>query len=187
MLYGEIALPIAGVMVAISQVFYNMSTVYLYERAIGNRGDLKKTLIDVCKSPMFVGASMGLIINFLNVNLYFLEQPLRDLGNLAPSLALIVLGTSVDFKLDRENLKNTLIVTFSKLILSPLLAFGISKAFSLSPMELGTVVVLFGAPTAVASFTFAKEYNADTNLGQSYVLSTMIFYMFTIYLVKVLV
>lgn len=182
-LFGEIALVYAGIVIALSQFFYNLTTAWLYERAIGGKSDFKNLLLKIIKNPMLIGVLIGIIINALKINIYFLEEPFRALAATATPFGLMILGHGLDFTFNREYLKDTLIISLSKLICLPLIGYFVAGFFPITEIEKTISVILFGCPTAIISFTFAKNYRANTDLAQNYVLYTTLLFSFTIYLV----
>ncbi len=182
-LFGSSALIYAGIIVAVSQVFYNITTAWLYERASLGKVAFKKLFINVLKTPMLIGVFLGIIINLLGINLLFLEKPLTTIGKTASPFGLIVLGHGFIFTYNKNNIKNTLVIAFSKLICLPAIAFLTTELFNLTTLEKSISIILFGCPTAIVSYTFAKNHKADTELAQDYVVYTTILYALTIYLV----
>lgn len=182
-LLGDASLIYAGIILAISQVFYNITTAWVYEKATLAKADYKKLFFNIFKNPMLLGVLIGIFINLTNFNLYFLENPFRTIGKTATTFGLIVLGHGLSFDFDKNNLKNTIIVAFAKLLILPAIAFFASNLFNLAPIEKSTAIILFACPTAIVSYTFAKNYKADTKLAQNYVIFTTFLFMFTIYMV----
>lgn len=182
-LFGPTSLALGGIVVALSQFLYNFVATYSYESATTRQTDFKNLMIQVLKSPMVLGVFAGILINLFHVNLLFFQDPLKSIGSMGTPLALIILGYGFTVERNPQYLKDTLIVSFVKLLVLPLSALLLGHFFDLSILERGVGIVLFGAPTAVNSYTFAKNYRANEALAQNYVIYTTIFYIFTIYLV----
>lgn len=183
-LFGATSLALAGIIIALSQLLYNFCTTYFYESACASvETNYLKLLRQVLTSPMLVGVYAGIFINLTHLPLFFMEEPLRTLGSMGTPLALIVLGYGFELSFHREYLKSTAMVCIFKLLFLPLLALFIAMFFPLSPLEKGVAVILFGAPTAVNSYTFAKHYGANETMAQDYVIYTTLFYIFTVYLI----
>lgn len=186
-LYGPKSIALTGIILALSQILYNLVTTYLYEEQTSQKTKVYKILIRVLKSPMVLGVFAGILINITHINLLFLEKPLRTVGSMASPLALIVLGYGLELQLDREHLRNIALICFIKLLLLPILAMFVTKFFPLTPLERGVAIILFGSPSSINVYTFAKTYGGDEELAQDYVLATTILYSLTIYLVLLLV
>lgn len=183
-LFGPKSLPLAGIIIALSQFLYNFCTTYFYESATASVGtDYAKLLRQVFISPMLLGVYGGILINISGISLTFMEKPLRTLGSMGTPLALMVLGYGFELTFQKENIKNSALVCIFKLLFLPFTAFLIARFFPLTSLERGVAIVLFGAPTAVNSYTFAKHYGANESLAQDYVIYTTLFYMLTIYLI----
>ena len=76
-----------------------------------------------------------------------------------------------------------LIVTVSgRLIVSPLVMVSLGTMLGLRNEMLVPVLILFGAPTAVSSFTMAQQMDGDGDLAASIVVFTTALSIITIFL-----
>lgn len=186
-LFGDSALALIGLLVGLSQFYYNFYTVGLYE-SLDAQGQSKiQTAKSVITNPLVIGVFAGLILYVTKINIYFLEGPLRKLGSLASPLALLNLGYSLDFSLDRSSFKEIGLVSVLKLLVLPISAIYMARFFDLTHLQRVVSVVLYGAPSAVNTFVFAKKYQVKVSLAGYFVLATTIFYTFTIFLVLYMV
>ena len=102
---------------------------------------------------------------------------------MAVPLALIALGGQLELKNLFKRPKLVLSASLIKLILSPLLAIiPAILLFNFTAYEIGALYFIFGSPTAVASFVFAKVMNSDDNLAGQILMFTTIFSSITMFL-----
>lgn len=181
-LFGDEGIVMAGAITGISQFFYNFYTVSLYEGLVGENNSKKKLFINVVKTPLMIGLFVGIFLYVTKVNLFFLETPLRSLGDIAGTLALVTMGYGLNFRIDFKEIKSIMKVSIVKLLVLPLTGLFIGKIFSLSEIQKVVALILFGAPTAVNTYVFAKRYRQDDSLAGYYVVSTTILYLFTLIL-----
>ena len=145
--------------------------------------DLKSTLISVIKNPMLIGTFLGFIILLFDIQLpIFLKNSINDIAKIATPLALIVLGGTFEIQAISKNLKILIATVFTRLIVVPAVFVGIAILLGYRNVELISLLVLFGSPTAVASYAMAVNMNCDGELASQAVLMTTIFSIFSMIL-----
>ncbi len=92
------------------------------------------------------------------------------------------MGYGLNFRIDFREIKSIMKVSIVKLLVLPLTGLFIGKIFGLSEIQKVVALILFGAPTAVNTYVFAKRYKKDDSLAGYYVVSTTILYLFTLLL-----
>ena len=181
-LFGDKGIVMAGAITGISQFFYNFYTVSMYESLVGENNSNKTLLINVFKTPLMIGLFVGIFLYVTKINIFFLETSLKSLGDIAGTLALVTMGYGLNFRIDFKEIKSILKVSVVKLLVLPLTGLFIGKIFGLSEIQKVVALILFGAPTAVNTYVFAKRYKQDDSLAGYYVVSTTILYLFTLLL-----
>ena len=179
-LFGNKGIVMAGAITGISQFFYNFYTVGLYESLVGENNSKKKLFINVVKTPLMIGLFVGIFLYVTKINIFFLETSLKSLGDIAGTLALVTMGYGLNFRIDFREIKSIMKVSIVKLLVLPLTGLFIGKIFGLSEIQKVVALILFGAPTAVNTYVFAKRYKQDDSLAGYYVVSTTILYLFTL-------
>lgn len=179
-LFGDKGIVMAGAITGISQFFYNFYTVGMYESLVGENNSKKTLLINVLKTPLMIGLFVGIFLYVTKINIFFLETPIKSLGDIAGTLALVTMGYGLNFRIDFKEIKSILKVSVVKLLILPLTGLFIGKIFGLSEIQQVVALILFGAPTAVNTYVFAKRYHQDDSLAGYYVVSTTILYLFTL-------
>ena len=181
-LFGDKGIVMAGAITGISQFFYNFYTVSMYESLVGENNSNKTLLINVFKTPLMIGLFVGIFLYVTKINIFFLETSLKSLGDIAGTLALVTMGYGLNFRIDFKEIKSIMKVSIVKLLVLPLTGLFIGKIFGLSEIQKVVALILFGAPTAVNTYVFAKRYKQDDSLAGYYVVSTTILYLFTLLL-----
>ena len=179
-LFGNEGIVMAGAITGISQFFYNIYTVTMYESLVKENNSTRKLALNVLKTPLMIGLFMGIFLYVTKVNLFFLETPLKSLGDIAATLALLTMGYGLNFKIDFKEIKSIAKVSIVKLLVLPLTGLFIGKFFNLSEIQKVVALILFAAPTAVNTYVFAKKYHQDDSLAGYYVVSTTLLYLLTI-------
>ena len=111
---------------------------------------------------------------------------------MASPLALIVLGGQFVFSAAGKMLREIVLGTAWRTVLSPAIGLGLAILLNrlgllrFGPAEYTALVALFGTPVAVSSAIMAGEMGNDEQLAGQYVVWTSLASMFTIFLFVVL-
>ena len=136
-----------------------------------------RTIKGLFKNIVLVGIFLGIFLNYSKIiQPLFLMNTLNSISNFALPCVLLSLG----FALAKFNLilslQKSIILTFLKNIIHPLIAFVISKFFfQLDELLVITVTLAAALPSGSQTYYFAFRYNAQKELVSSnIVLSTFV-------------
>ncbi|MDR1117130.1 MAG: AEC family transporter [Oscillospiraceae bacterium] len=181
-IYGEGNIADAGIMIAIIVPAYNMLAVITFEIFRGEKIKLKKILQGIMKNPIIIGSVLGIVFQLLHIKLPFvLESTIADLSKTATPVALVILGGFFEFGVTKKWLKLTLAATLSKLLLIPAIFVPISIYLGFRGVPLAALLIMYGAPVAVSSFTTALEMEGNIELANQVTIFTSLFSVFTIF------
>ncbi len=182
-MFGNEGGALAAVVAAFLVPLYNLLAVvvlaiYDSEKKIS----IKQTLFKIITNPLIIGAALGLVFSGLKIPMPdFLITPLKQLGSIATPFALMLLGCDFSFRGAFRNLKYVLTVSVCRLIAAPVAAIAIAVALGIRDAQLAVLMVAFGAPVAVSSYTMACNANADSELAGQLVVATSVFSVFTMF------
>jgi len=91
------------------------------------------------------------------------------------------LGAELEFGNMVKNIKYLISANILRLIGNPLITVGVGKLVGFQGIELVALLSMSACPTAVASYTMAKEMNADGDLAGEIVATTSMLSIFTIF------
>ena len=135
-------------------------TLAIYVASSGKLG-VKQGLITVLRLPIFYAVIAALVLNPFKVSLPGLvEIPLDILADAAIPTMVIVLGIQLARASWKEDLVPAGAASVVRLLLSPLLALGVTLLLGIDGVTQQTVVVLAGMPTAVYVTILATEFDA---------------------------
>ena len=135
-------------------------TLAIYVASSGKLG-AKQGLITVLRLPIFYAAVAGLVLNPFKVTLPgVLEIPLDILAAAAIPCMVMVLGIQLARASWKEDLVPAGAASVVRLLLSPLLAFGVTLLLGIDGVTQQTMVVIAGMPTAVYTTILATEFDA---------------------------
>ena len=153
-------------------------------------GSVRQAAYSVVRNPLIIGILLGLPFSLLRIPLFtadstkLLATTIRYLADLANPLAMLAIGASISFSTVMRGLPKALAATAIKLVVSPALLVGaaclLRHALGFSGEDLLVLFVLYGVPTAVASYIMASKMDADADLAANILLLTSLLSIFTI-------
>lgn len=167
---------VAAMMVIAVVPLFNMLAVISLEVFRGGRADLKKIALGIAKNPLIWGCLIGFVLMQTQIPVPgFIVSTLSKLGAIASPLALFVLGGSLNMQSFRHNAKPLVISLGGRLVLAPLMMLTIAYALGIRGAEFAVLMILFGSPCAVSSYTMAAQMDGDAELAaQQVMLSTVL-------------
>lgn len=183
--------PTAGVIALLLQILMIQSTFIVIFNFIQHKEQsIGKKLLNVVTTPLIIMPALGLMCNFLEINLSpIITQPPTNLGHCASSLALFTFGLTVgDVKINKESMdKDLILMLFIKNILHPIIAFGIGKyLLNLEHYWLKSLVIITSAPPAFIVYLIAKQFDAEQALIKKLVAISSIFSLFTLIIITLI-
>ena len=181
-LYGKESLGTVSLLTAIVIPTFNVIAVILLEYYSGREISKLKLLKQVFKNPLIIATLTAIVFLVLKISIPKpVYKAIGDISKIATPLAFLVLGAGLKFGNILKNLKYLISVNILRLIGNPLITVGIGKLVGFQGIELVALLSMSACPTAVASYTMAKEMNADGDLAGEIVATTSILSIFTIF------
>ena len=181
-IYGKEGLATVSLLTIVVIPTFNILAVIILEYYSGREISKLKLLKQVFKNPLIIATLLGISFIVLKVNIPKpVYKTLSDISKIATPLAFIVLGAELQFGNMLKNIKYLISVNILRLIGNPLITIGVGKLIGFQGIELVALLSMSACPTAVASYTMAKEMNADGDLAGEIVATTSILSIFTIF------
>lgn len=126
--------------------------------------------------PVVYAAVLGVVVNATGVDLpVTLDAPVETMAQAAVPVMLVVLGLQLQGALVLGDLRDTAAAAGAKLLVAPVVAYGIALAVGLEGVTRDTLVVLAAMPTAVIATVLATEFDARPDfVTRSVVLTTLL-------------
>ena len=174
-LIGQAGLGLISIAIVALVPMYNFVSVIVLEKYTGGQSDFKKMLVQLSKNPLIVSAVLGMLAVVLKIEVPDLVmQSFKNISKATTPTALLLLGAAIELTFTKEDFKMVMGVTLAKLILIPVIMVTLAITFGLTNEEIVTMFAVFAAPTAVASYSLAREMKADYDLsGQIVFMTTM--------------
>ncbi len=123
---------------------------------------MAKTLLT---NPIFASCLVGLALNFLKVpTIPFAEKSLTMLGQAAIPTGLILAGAGLSFSYIYKKPVLVSLVSLFKILVMPLMAWGICKAMGGDVLAQGVALACGAAPCAAAAYVQARYMGGDAPL-----------------------
>jgi malonate transporter len=170
-LAGAQGLLLIAVLIGVCVPLFNVAAVWPMARH-ANSGFLRALL----RNPLILATASGLTANLLGFSMpVWLEPTVNRIGAASITLGLMAAGAGMRFgSLAKARVLAVSLLSIRHLLL-PLIAWGLGKAFGLSPVQ-ATVLLAFSAlPTASSCYVLAARMGYDGALAAALVtLSTLL-------------
>ena len=174
--FGAERSSVCGIMILLMVSIFNIAGVIVLEMfREGGKVRPGKLLLGIVKNPLLQGCVIGLLFYLLQVRLpVYIEKPVTSLGDLASTLALVVLGANLKFDELKKNSRTVAVVLAVRLFLLPLVMVPFAYLIGLRGVELFLILIIFGTPVATSSYPMAQNRGGDGPLaGQLVFVSTV--------------
>lgn len=173
-LFGEGYSGITSLLIAVVVPMFNVLSVVALEIFRGGKINIKNIAKGVLTNPLIIASAIGLVFLFLGIKLpTAIEKTVSDISKIGTPLSLILLGGSFKFSSYKNYVKQLILSVVGKLIIIPCIFVPIAVSFGFRGVELASLLIMLGSPTAVSSFTMAEQMDADSELaGQIVVFSS---------------
>ena len=174
---------VVSLLIAFIVPLYNVIAVLVLEYYSGGEIRLRQTLIKTLKNPIIIGAILGVVVLLSGIQLpIFATKIVSSLAASATPIALIVLGGLFEFHAVKKNLRNLSVIVSMKLIIVPLVGVLIAYVLGFREIELVALLLMFGSPVAVSSYSMAVVLGCDGELASQAVLVSTLASIFTFFL-----
>ena len=164
---------VTAMLVAVIVPLYNVLAIITFEYFRGGNLSFGSMLKEVLLNPMVLGFLSAAAVRLVGIVLpVFMDKLVVQLGLMTSPLALIVLGASFS-GMGKPNWLQVIISVAGRLIVIPAIMLPVTYWFGFRGIEFASMLVMFGAPTAVISYAMAQMMGGDDVLaGNSVVYST---------------
>lgn len=172
-LYGEGNLGIISVISAIIVPVFNFLAVLSLELFRGGKPSVRKIARSIARNPIFMGAVWGLLAAVTGLKVpTVIESAVSSMAKAATPLSLLLMGASLNFSRLKGMSRNLLLCTAERTVIMPAVFITLGALLGFRGMELCTIMLVFGTPAAVNSYTMALQMDGDADLAGGLVLTT---------------
>lgn len=174
----------AVIMLAVVVVpLINIFSAIILELNRSGHADFGKLVLAIFKNPMIVGAIFGFVFKGFNIPVYApVWSVIRSIANSTTTLSFISLGVGLDLAEALADKRLLAWGVFLRMIVVPGVFMPLSVLMGFRGQSLCAMMVVFAAPSAVASYPMAVAMGADGQLAGQLVCVTTIISVITIFL-----
>jgi|TARA_R110002050_G_scaffold52947_7_gene120366 predicted permease len=191
-LFSDSGLAQASLLLALVIPLYNVLSIVALSIPAKRSGasSLGSTLYEIIKNPLIIAVLLALPFSYFGFQLPEIAQNTgRYFANLTLPLALLAIGGSLNLTSLRNTSSQATWATLSKLVFIPLVLTLAAWVCGFKGQDLAMMMILFGCPTAAASFVMAKGMGGNAELAANIILMTTLGAVLTlsagIYLLRV--
>lgn len=174
-LFSDSGLAQASLLLALVIPLFNVLSIIALTIPAQRSGSarLRDTLFEVLKNPLIIAVIVALPFSYFGFQLPEVAQKTgRYFANLTLPLALLAIGGSLNMESLRNTSAQATWATLSKLVILPVILTLCAWVYGFRGQDLTMLMVLFGCPTAAASFVMAKAMGGNAELAANIILMT---------------
>lgn len=184
MAYGDKGLILAAIVMAFMIPFINALCISVFAFYLKNgKFSLLSFFKTIIKNPLIGACVIGGLINARDSPTSFCLKSLSILSNAALPIGLLSVGVGLELRYLKDAKKELIISTVVKLMVFPLLAYGVGLLFGLSGIALNIAIIFGAMPTAISAYILARELGGDVSLMASIITLQTIACMGTLFLI----
>ena len=136
---------------------------------------VRTLLLSILKVPWFYAFALALLVRTLSIGLPLpVSRPIELLAQAAIPIQLLLLGMALSTVRIEGLVRQTALLTTAKLLIPPLLAWGVTTALGVQGLLRAVLIVQTSTPTAVNALVLSLQYNRQPDLTASVVLLTTV-------------
>ena len=174
---------VAAMMVIATVPVFNVLAVITLEYFRGGRAGAGRMIKGVLTNPLNWGCAIGYLLFRLPFEMpSFIQSTIARLASVSSPLALFVLGAGIDLKKIAGNSKALAWGSAARLLIIPAVMLTIAYLLGIRGPEFAALMIAFGAPCAVSSYTMAAQMDSDADLAGQLVMLTTVLSALTVFL-----
>lgn len=181
-IFGPGGLGTVSLLGAVAVPATNALAVVILEKNRSGKAKPGQIAVSILKNPMVIAALLALTLKLVNFQFPdLIYSVVADIADVTTTVSFISLGVSLDLGEARRNLYPLGVGLVLRMLVVPAIFLPLSIAFGFRGQELCALMILFAAPTAVASYPMAVAMGADGPLAGQLVCTTTVTAVFTIF------
>ena len=182
-LYGEGNIGMVVMMGVLVVPAINIFSAVILEAGRSGKASPGKLLLAILKNPMIIGAIFAFIFKGFNIPIPApVWSAVRSIANSTTTISFISLGVGLDMAGSVGDRRLLCWGIFLRMVIVPMVFMPLAIISGFRGQSLCAMMVIFAAPSAVASYPMAVAMGADGKLAGQLVCMTTILSVLTIFL-----
>lgn len=167
--YGDKGLVLAAIVMAFAIPFINILCISIFAIYLRDGNfSLRAFFKTILTNPLIGACAIGGLINASGIEMpIFILKSISIVSHAALPMGLLSVGVGLELKYLKHAKKELVVSTVAKLVLFPMVAYGLSHIFGLEGMSLSIAIIFASMPTATSSHILARELGGDVSLMAS--------------------
>lgn len=183
-LLGAEGVALTAVALSFTIMVYNVSAVILLSYYGGGERRLRPVLLGILKNPLIIAVALGAVASLVGLpmptdSIHY--KTLQNLGTIASSLGLLVIGASITLRGLAEDRFYILYSVLLRCVVSPLFILGTAILLGFRGDALMVLAVMSATPAAVNCFVMAKKMGVSGNISAFGISFTSLFSLFSVF------
>ena len=171
------------VLISVIAPVFNVLAVFALETSRSEKARAAAIARSAATNPLIIATAAGLACSAAGIRFPAMaDQALGTVVGAATPVALIILGGTFQRRSLKENRRLLVPVTAVRLLAAPAVFLSGAVALGFRDVELLSLLMLFGSPVAVSSFSMAQQMGGDSEFAGQIVLLTTAASVFTIFM-----
>lgn len=182
-LMGAQNMGLMSIGVALSVPLFNVLGALDMELFRGGRVRVGEIVHKVFTNPIVIACALAMAFNLLHVRLpEVLGDTLTKIAGVSAPMGFLALGGVLSFASVRKNVRALGAISLLRLIIAPVVFVGIFYLLGYRGDHLLVALIIFGAPTAMTTYTMACAMGGDEELASGAVAITSLLSIVTMFL-----
>ena len=185
---GDASAGTASVILTVGVLTHVPLTVFFLTVVTNAEADMLQEMRKVLYNPVLLGIAAGMLVSFLDLSIPgAAATTVATLSAVALPIALLLVGSSLKGNLPKGEFGTLGTVIALKLLVMPLLAWGIYGALGVSSSAFAAAVMMFGAPTAISTYIYSEELGGDSKFASRTIFLSTLLWTGTVFVLLALV
>lgn len=182
-MYGPVALANASFLLLFALPLYNLLGIIalILPFSSTRKLNIRVTIKEIVTNPLLISVALAILYSLTGMGLHStIATTANYIADTALPLALIGIGGGLNFQSIRNASKPAFASSFLKIIFLPLLIIIFAVQWGIKGEDLGILFIIFGCPTAIASYVLAAGLKGNTELAGNIIIISTLGSIFTI-------
>ncbi|MDA3851161.1 MAG: AEC family transporter [Spirochaetaceae bacterium] len=187
--FGDQGAVLGAMVVALLMPLYNILATVALVVPLAGEGEGEQRILPLVWSvikklftnPLIIAVILGFLLFGFSLSIPpIIKTSLEYFNRLTLPLALICIGGGMDFSHLKANLNQTLTAVIFKLVISPVLLFGVCYIMHIPQHITAVFFIMLGAPNAVSSYPMARSMGGNHEMAANIVAISTLLSMITL-------
>lgn len=174
--YGVDGLAILSIVVMISSILTNFYSVITYGLLLSTHSNIISAVLKTTRNPILIAVTFGIVFSIVGVPVATVaDTTFTMISNAMSPLALLFVGSTIDFRYIKGNRAAIAFGVFMKMVLFPSTFLALSIAFD-SPLDIHHFVILLmlAAPLSLAHCVLTSNMGGDRHIADATLVVSLI-------------